>query len=318
VSQPLRVALLGALDPLGEAVIALLDEEDVTLGELIPLALDDCEEMVTIAGEALPVEEAAGFDWGRVDLLIAATRHAAARRHVEAAANQGCAVICPGNDFDARAGTVIRVPTGLALAAARALKPIAQRFGLASTDIFAALPVSMAGRSGVEELARQTQSVFAMEEAEPEHFPVRIAFNLIPQTGHSLGEGEIDLERMCSADLRAQLGLPELPVLFTAAWAPIFYGNAMAIHSVTDTSCSRVELVACLENVPGITLMDEAIPGGVPTPYTESQDSDTVFIGRLRADAMTGRRFALWLVSDATRLEAARIVETLEIGRAHV
>lgn len=307
-----RLALLGAQDPLGEAVIALLEDRELELAGLIPLAFDESEDLVAYTGGDVMLESAEGFDWSRADVLVAAARGPAARRHVEAAARRGLPVICLEADADVVGDAVQRVGSGLATAAARALGAIARHAGLASMDVFAALPVSMAGRSGVEELARQTQAVFAMEDTDSETFPVRIAFNLIPQVGLPLDDGSNDLERHAVDDLRAALGLPQLPVLLTAIWVPTFYGCALTIHGVTREDMTRSQLRAWLESVEDLILMDEAVTGGAPTPATESQDSETVFVGRLRVDQVDARHFALWLVCDANRLEAAQIVGALE------
>jgi len=307
-----RLALLGAQDPLGEAVIALLEERELELAELIPLALDDSEDVISYAGDDLMPESAEGFDWSRADVLVVAARGPAARRQAEAAARLGLPVICLEAEPGLGADTLHRVDSGLAVAAARALGAVARHAGLASVDIFAALPVSMAGKSGVEELARQTQSVFAMEDVDSETFPVRIAFNLIPQVGLPLEDGANELERCAIADLRAALGMPGLPLLLTASWVPTFYGCALTIHGMTRQDMTRSQLRTCLEGVDDLILMDETVTGGAPTPATESQESETVFAGRLRVDQADGRHFALWLVCDANRLEAAQIVDRIE------
>ena len=103
-----------------------------------------------------------------------------------------------------------------------------------------------------------------------------------------------------------------MPVMVTATWAPMFYGAALAIHGTTARDCCRADLRAWLSEAPGVTVMDEALLGGVPTPYTEAQEDDGVFVGRLRTESAGGRRFALWMVCDAIRLEAAQIVDQIE------
>jgi aspartate-semialdehyde dehydrogenase len=307
-----RIAILGALDPLGEAVMALLTERDVAVGELIPLALEETEELVSFADDDLVVGLAEGFDWRQADILVAATRHGAARRHIESAANQGCPVVCLHTALDGHAESVKRVASGLALAAAKVLAPIVRKAGLGSVDIFASLPVSLAGKAGIDELAGQTQGVFTMDDVEAEVFPVRIAFNMIPQAGILDPAGDIDTERLCASDLRLRLGLPLLPIMVTAAYAPLFFGAALSIHGVTESACDLAGMRAWLSQAPGVTVMDETVLGGVPTPYTDSQESEDVFVGRLRVDPDTGRRFGLWLVCDVTRLEAAQIVDQIE------
>jgi hypothetical protein len=128
VPQKPRVALLGAPDPLGEELIALLGERDIAVGELHPLSLDDSDETV---GD-LPVGHVDAFDWRQADILVVATHAAAARRHVEAALSQGCAVICPDGDVNLAGGEVLPFGSGLAVAAGKVLAAVAARAGLDS------------------------------------------------------------------------------------------------------------------------------------------------------------------------------------------
>lgn len=238
--------------------------------------------------------------------------HASAASHIAAARAAGRPVIQAGWLPAGDAGGVVSVPSGLALAARLALAPLQRAVGLESLNLVAMLPVAMAGRGGVEELAHQTREVFAMQEPESEVFPVRMAFNLLPQVGAPGESGATLFEQRCVDALRAELSAGELPVLLTALWAPVFHGAALDIQGRCEKPLDAQTLRACWSGNPQVTVMDEAILGGVPTPFTDAQNSDGVFIGRLRVDPRDPRRFALWLVCDAARLEAARIVASLE------
>jgi len=151
-----------------------------------------------------------------------------------------------------------------------------------------------------------------MAEPECEVFPVRMAFNLLPQVGQALATGETDWEAHCRADLRTRLGQPDLRVQVSAAWAPVFYGCAIVVHAVAGAPLTRARLSGWLAAQDEVTVMDEAMPGGAPTPYTEAQESEGIFVGRVRVENDHADRFALWLVCDAMRLEAAQIVDRLE------
>lgn len=308
----LRLALLGAQEPLGEAVASALEESGLDIAVLAPLACEDSDAMLSFAGEDLPVVEAADFDWTGVDVLIAVEAHGDAARHVAAAQAAGCAVLQGGLPGAAAPAGATRIPSGLTLAATQALAPLRGDFGLESLDLMACLPVSLAGRAGVEELARQTGDVFAMREPETEVYPVRMAFNLIPQVGAPLPDGGTRFETACADDLRAELAAGDLPIMVTATWAPLFHGVAVGVHGRCARPLDLAALRACCAGNPRVTVMDEAVPGGAPTPCTDAQESDGVFVGRLRVDARDSHRFALWLVCDAARLEAARIVALLE------
>lgn len=307
---PPNIALLGADDPLGEALLRQVTERDVAIGEIFPLSLSESEGCVTARGEELPLLDVADFDWGRADVLLNATRAGAAARFEEAARKSGCQVIGLG----AGAGTTgrIAVEGALSIAVHRVLAALRQEARIDAVSIVALFPVAEAGEAGMAELAEQTRALFSMEEREPEVFPLRIAFNLIPQVGPTLSDGHGRLEQEATEEIRTLLGQPDLAISVTAVWAPLFYGAAASLHVSTQGERGLDDLKERLSGKPGITLMDTGLPGGVATPATDAQDSDAVFLSRLRPGADPKRDVAMWLVIDTTRLEATRMADLLE------
>ncbi len=305
----IRLALLGATDPLGEAVLNLLAERDLAIDELVALDVEASENCVQFSGRDVPVQGAVDVDFGQFDLLLCAGRTPAVGRIARLATVKGCRVIGLAEALDeGEPGTGI--PAASSLALARVLVPIRKQAGLASLDVVIHAPMSMAGLAGVEELAGQTRALFALGETEAAVFPVRIAFNLIPQVGIAGDDGSTAYESAVSAQTRHLLGDNDLPVSVTAVWTPMFHGAAMVVHGVAGQALDVEQLRKWLSMTDGVTLMDTPLPGGVPTPATDAVESDDVFVGRVRVTA--GQRFSLWLVMDMIRLEAARMVDEVE------
>lgn len=305
---PPDIAVLGADDPLGEAVLRLIGEQALEVGALYPLSLEPSEGCVSARGEALPLMPVDGFDWSQVRLLVNASRSAAATRFESLARAHGCAVLGLGATEAGRVG----IGNGLSLALTRvfqALRPLSE---LARVTVTAMLPVAVAGEAGIAELANQTRALFAMETLDPEVFPVPIAFNLVPQVGGFTETAARAFELDVAEALRQGLDRPSLPVAVTAVWAPLFYGAALSVDFATEKPLEATTLRATLARAAGLTLMDADLPGGVATPATDAQDSATVFLSRLRETHPGGRDHGMWLVIDMTRLEAARMVEQLE------
>lgn len=303
----LRLALLGADDPLGQAILRLITERDVEVGEISPLSLAEGEGCATVRGEELPLFDVASFDWSRPGILINATRSPAAHRFEEDAATAGWRVIGLGPACSPIGR--IAVEGALAVAIQRVLEPIRQHVALSFASGVAMLPVALAGEPGVAELINQTRALFAMESPEPEVFPLQIAFNLIPQVGPMLPGGDSQFEQDVRAEVHALLGDLDLPFSLTAVMAPLFYGAAMTLHVGTRGDVRTESVRGWLSDWPGLTLMDTPLPGGVATPVSDALDSESVFISRLRAD---GNLLSMWTVIDLIRLEAARIVDSLE------
>jgi aspartate-semialdehyde dehydrogenase len=306
------IAVLGAADPLGEAVLQIIADRELEVGELVPVDDAATDRCVRCGDRELPVRSMADLDFARVGILVCASRSPAVRRVAERAAAAGCRVVGFAESPPDTAIPAVTVPSAAALALQRALAPLLRHAGLTRLGVTVLVPAAMAGQAGIEELAGQTRALFAMEATEPEAFPVQIAFNLIPQVGAIQDSGDTPYEAGIAGQVRRLLQCPDLPMAVTAVWAPIFHGAAMVVQGACAGAVDATRLRAWLAAADGITLMDTPLPGGVPTPATDALDSDDIFVGRVRAGKEG--EFSLWLVLDTVRLEAARIVEALEIS----
>ena len=98
---------------------------------------------------------------------------------------------------------------------------------------------------------------------------------------------------------------PSIQVNPTCVRIPVFYGHSEAVHIETERKLTAAEARALLESAPGVTVMDEAVPGGYPTAVGQAAGTDPVFVGRIREDVSHPQGLDLWVVSDNVRKGAA-------------
>ncbi|MBM4181369.1 MAG: hypothetical protein FJ209_07460 [Betaproteobacteria bacterium] len=289
------LAVLGADDPLGEAVLQILEEREVPVGRLYALSVGEADSSVTFRGQEWPCEPAEGFDFGRAQALLVASRTPVAARLVEAARTRRPAMpIRTVDDLD----------PAPALAVSRVLRTLTALGGPLSADAFVALPVSYAGQDAVEELATQSRGLFNMESPDAEVFPLRIAFNLLP---HDAATSPQDIEdRLRAACARL---VDDASVEFSVVWAPLFFGAAAQLHVRVDAAVDAHALRAALRHRDDLVLMEADLPAATPTPATDAQGSEAVFVGRIRGDA---GHFRFWLVFDPLQMEAGALVSAVE------
>ncbi len=290
------LAVLGADDPLGGAVLQLLDEREVPIGRLYPLTLRDPDTTVVFRGQDWPCEQADEFDYSQAQALLVTSRSPAALRLLgEIRARRPTMPVMTLEDID----------PAPAVAVSRVLKPLAALGGrLASVDAFVALPAAVAGQDGVEELANQSRGLFNMESAEPEVFPLQIAYNLVPHG--SAGDAPTYESFLAETTARLANGAD---AAYSVVWAPLFFGCAVALHARTQTEMDIQTLREAFIHQDGITLMEAELPAGTPTPATDAQGSEAVFVSRIRVDGSLAR---LWLVFDPIQMEAAPMVAAVE------
>lgn len=173
-----------------------------------------------------------------------------------------------------------------------------------SAEAFVTLPVSLAGKEGVDELVQQTRGLFNMESPEPEVFSQQIAFNLLPK----LQEKPLPDYEMQLAQSTARLANGAI-VGFSAVTGPLFFGAAIALHVHAAQAIDVTGLLIALQHQDGITLMQDEHPAAIPTPATDALGSQDVFVSRIRVE---GDRCRLWLVFDPITLDAAQMAAGVE------
>ena len=146
-----------------------------------------------------------------------------------------------------------------------------------------------------------------------------LALNLIPQIGSPKPNGFTSEEMKMVLETRKILGDDSIQVNPTAVRVPVFYGHSEAVNVETGRKLSAADARALLEKAPGVTVVDERVPGGYPTPVTHASGTDAVYVGRIREDISCANGLNLWVVSDNIRkgaaLNAVQIAELLAAKR---
>ena len=186
-----------------------------------------------------------------------------------------------------------------------ALAPIHREVGIERINVATYQSVSGGGRSAMEELDRQTTSLVGHGPADPQRFPVQIAFNLIPHIDDFQDNGYTKEEMKLVWETRKILGDESIQVNPTAVRVPVFLGHSEAVHIETRRKISAADARALLEKAPGVVVVDQRQAGGYPTPVTHAAGKDPVFVGRIREDISHPRGLNLWVVSDNIRKGAA-------------
>lgn len=323
----IKIAVIGADEPLAEALFKEIEERDLAVGQVFALSLGESEANASFNGEEIPCEPAAGFDWSQADLVVVATRGRASGHFVEAAlaakrpvlgvgealAQHPLAIHIDPDHPQLPVGKVWLAPDAVASLIARVLRPLVASLGVTRIDAFANLAVSTMGQAGIDELREQVTQLFSLNAIDNVAFPLQIAFNLIPQVGDTLADGRAQAESAAQSALAILLGGNAPACHLTLSWAPVFYGHGIALHLAGGEGLSIENVRTRLQNAPGIVLMDEQILGGCPTPVTDAAESDDAFVGRLRVDGEgENKSMQLWLVGDNVRVEATNLARLVE------
>ena len=317
------IAIVGAAGPVGEAMLEFLAERDLPLQRLYLLGDEDSAgSKIEFKDRYLTVEPVQDFDFSKVQLaLFAPGEHA---EQIRRAIEEGCTVIDgagafvddaevpavvaevnPGRLADHTSRGMIASPGSLAVMLAIALKPLSDAAGIERINVATYQAVSGLGKGGVEELAGQTARLLNAQPVKPKALPRQIAFNVLPQVGELTEDGHADEELRLGRELRKVLGDEQLGVNATAVRVPVFYGYAAAVNVELKAPLTASEATRLLKKAPGVKVLEGRSGGGYPTPVTEANRGDEVFLGRIREDLSHPRGLNFWVVADNVRKGAA-------------
>ncbi|PTU80210.1 aspartate-semialdehyde dehydrogenase [Pseudomonas indoloxydans] len=331
MSQSINIAVIGATSNVGEALVELLEEREFPVKDLHLLASSESAgQSLSFRGRQVRVRSLDAFDFTQVQLAFFAAGSDVTRSHHERVVAAGCSVIDLSAAFSLEQAPCVlpelgaaglpaltkpwcvSAPTPSAVACALVLATLRPVLQPQQLQVTAMLSISTLGRSGVQELARQTAELLNGRPLESKAVDRQIAFNLLAQVGEVDDHGHAQLEKRLVAEIQQLLSLPGLPVAATCALVPVFFGDSLALGVYADSDIDINAVQQLLEVAQGIELVEA---GDYPTAVGDAVGQDQVYVGRVRRGVDDLRQLNLWIASDNVRkgaaLNAVQIAELL-------
>jgi aspartate-semialdehyde dehydrogenase len=329
------IAIIGASGAVGTALLEILEERKFPVGKLYPLAsAESAGKRVRFKDKSIVIEDLSTFDFSKVQIAFFAAGSDVSAKYVPKATKAGCIVIDKSSLFrmdkdvplvvpevnpEALEGykkrLIIASPNCTTIPMAVALKPIYDAVGIERINIASYQSVSGAGNKAIEELAQQTSDILNCKPIKKSIFPSQIAFNVIPQIDDFCENGYTKEEMKIIEETQKIFSNATLKINATAVRVPVFYGHSLALHIETGKNITADKARVLLKKSPGIVIVDKQKAGGYPTPVTEMNKKDAVYIGRIREDLSHENGLNLWVMADNIRkgaaLNAVQIAELL-------
>ncbi len=333
MESALKLAVVGANGLITESLLAAIENHPSLSGEVVLLgSAESSENTVEFNGHPLFVEDIEGYAFDEIDILVATGETAYQGDWLESARDAGCIILDVGGQLpgqagqtgvvagvndsllsEVAAGSLVVLPDGATVQAARLLHPLLQQLRIARVSLFSCNAVSDKGRSGVEEMARQTAQMLNGKPARPVLFPRQVAFNLLPMAADEVSGVHEDPQTRLADNLRRILRVEDLPMTVSCCWAPVFYGHTQALHLTTTEGVTLERVQRILAKAADIDLHGGTAAS--PTAVTDASGSDFLTVGRLSVDAKNSTEFSLWAVADNLRYgiagNAVKIIELL-------
>ncbi len=325
MSRTFDVAIMGATGAVGQAMIEILQERNFPVGKLYLLASErSAGKRIQFNGKSVVVENLVDFDFSQVQIGLFSAGGSLSGEYAPIAADAGCVVIDNTSYFryqediplvvpevnpaaiaDYRNHNIIANPNCSTIQMLVALKPIYDAVGISRINVATYQAVSGTGQDAIEELAGQTARLLNGQPVEEKVYPKQIAFNVLPHIDVFQENGYTKEEMKMVWETQKIFADHSIQVNPTCVRVPVFFGHSEAVHIETDQKLSADDARALLMNAPGVTVMDEQLDGGYPTPVSDAAGQDATFVGRIREDISHPQGLNLWVVSDNVRKGAA-------------
>lgn len=193
---------------------------------------------------------------------------------------------------------IIANPNCSTIQAMVALKPLHDAFSIKRVVYSTYQAVSGAGVQGYNDLKN------GINGEAPKKFPYPIFGNCLPQIDVFLDNGYTKEEEKMINETRKILHEPDLRVTATTVRVPVFHSHSESINVEFNKPCTLEEIKSVLEKATGIIIMDDVKNGKYPMPIY-AEDTDPVYVGRIRIDESVESGCNLWVVADNIRKGAA-------------
>lgn len=317
-----NVAILGATGAVGCEMLKVLEEYDIPVNKLLPLAsARSAGEKVIFRGEEVTIQEATDESFEGMDFVLGAVKNGMSRRFAPAIVKSGAVYIdnssafrldpdvplvvpeINGQDAFKNKG-IIANPNCSSIITLMAVAGIAKLSPIKSMVACTYQAVSGAGQPGLHELEEQMTALATGGEVKCSTFPTQIAMNVIPHIGDELDNLYTDEEMKMQNEGRRILHLPELKVTCTCVRVPVMRSHSISVTLRTEKKVSIEEAKEAVRAFHGCKIVEDYQGRNYPTPL-DTTNQDLVWVGRIRDDLTDENGLTLWCCGDQIRKGAA-------------
>ncbi len=317
-----KIAVLGATGAVGREMLKVLEEYQVPVQKLLPLAsARSAGGTVTFKGQEVLIEEATEQSFEGMDFVLGAVKNGMSKKFAPAIVKSGAVYIDNSSAFRLQSNVplvvpeingadafenegIIANPNCSSIITLMAVAGIARLSPIQSMVACTYQAVSGAGQPGLEELERQMADLAAGRKPEAKTFPTQIALNVIPHIGDELDNLYTDEEMKMQNEGRRILHLPELKVTCTCVRVPVMRSHSISVTLRTERKVTVEEAKEAVRAYPGCRLIEDYEGRNYPTPL-DTSNQDLVWVGRIREDLTDDKGLTLWCCGDQIRKGAA-------------
>lgn len=323
----MKVAVVGATGMVGQVMLKVLEERNLPITELIPVASErsvgkkikfkDKEFTIVSMNDAIAAKpEIAIFSAGGGTSLEFAPKFAEVGTVV--IDNSSAWRMDPTKklvvpEINANVLTkedkIIANPNCSTIQLVMVLHPLNQKYDIKRVVVSTYQSVTGTGKAAVDQLNSEIEySVNGESQIKGENpekvYPYQIFKNALPHCDVFADDDYTKEEIKLMKEPKKILGDDTFNLTATAVRVPVQGGHSESVNIEFENEFDLDEVRKILSETPGVVLQDNVKNNEYPMPlYSEGKDD--VFVGRIRRDLSQPKTLNLWIVADNLRKGAA-------------
>jgi len=330
MNKSINLALIGASGVVGRKILKVLEKRDIQISNFYPLGFSTVGNEIELKNSKYKILDVESFDLSKINIAIFSAGSEVAKRYAETFVEKGIYVIDLSSEYryvddvplvipeinineikKLDKPTLIANPNCSVSQLLLAIQPIHNELKINFINVATYQAVSGTGKEALAEFENQLSG-----NDDVNIYPKRIAGNVIPQCDIFL-ENDFTKEEMKIAWETQKILDSEIHVQSTCVRVPVINGHSEAVFLRTENKTTKANIHELLMQTEGIKLIDNPSNNDYPTPYEHANDTEEVFVGRIRVEEVNNENWiSMWIVADnvygkGAALNAVQILECL-------
>jgi len=330
MNKSINLALIGASGVVGRKILKVLEKRDIQISNFYPLGFSTVGNEIELKNSKYKILDVESFDLSKINIAIFSAGSEVAKRYAETFVEKGIYVIDLSSEYryvddvplvipeinineikKLDKPTLIANPNCSVSQLLLAIQPIHNELKINFINVATYQAVSGTGKEALAEFENQLSG-----NDDVNIYPKRIAGNVIPQCDIFL-ENDFTKEEMKIAWETQKILDSEIHVQSTCVRVPVINGHSEAVFLRTENKTTKANIHELLMQTKGIKLIDNPSNNDYPTPYEHANDTEEVFVGRIRVEEVNNENWiSMWIVADnvygkGAALNAVQILECL-------
>ena len=319
----MKIAVVGATGMVGQVMLKVLEERNLPITELIPVASEkSVGKKITFKSKQYDIVSMETAISMKPEIAIFSAGGSTSLEYAPKFAEVGCTVIDNSSawrmdptkklvvpEINAHVLTkedkIIANPNCSTIQMVMVLNPLHLKYKVKRVIVSTYQSVSGTGKAAVDQLNAEIANAVNPGSVEVNDvYPYQIFKNALPQCDVFDADDYTKEELKLIKEPKKIMGDDSIKITATAVRIPVQGGHSESVNIEFENDFDLEEVKNILANTPGVVLQDDVENKVYPMCFY-SEGKDEVFVGRIRRDLSQPNTLNCWIVADNLRKGAA-------------